>query len=422
MSSDRIQPSSRRSNSFSLADPRPDDSLPSAAKNSDPYVDPEYRSLNPRYGKSNEKPVWGLAQPLPRVVRSRMRPNREGPVRTTVEGEQKGETEPASQVDITPQHSHTDERQQPGANDTQEDTQDHFPNTWSRYREKLHEPLAEFLGTTVALLIGECGTLSAVTSNDEAGNYQSTNWTWGFGFMLGIYIAGGISGAHLNPAISIMLTIWRGFPWRRCIVYILAQLLGAVTAAGLAYSVYYDAIQRMEFSLLSRDVSAQFVTQPKTWVTSGTAFLTECVATGVIGCVILALGDDSNTPPGAGMHALIIGLMVSVLSMAFGYNTGGCFNPVRDMGPRLVALMAGYGGHTTFLGSRAWWSWGAWGATITGAILGGGVYDICVFVGGESPINYPLQRRRQIKRRWQAREWRWIKRDKEGAKDLESRI
>lgn len=105
------------------------------------------------------------------------------------------------------------------------------------------------------------------------------------------------------------------------------------------------------------------------------------------------------------MHAFIIGLLVSTLLMAFskcsdvetspyvllnscsGYNTGGTLNPVRDLGPRLAALAMGYP-TSIFNAGSAWWIWGGWCATISGALIGAGVYDICIFVGGESPVNY----------------------------------
>lgn len=118
-----------------------------------------------------------------------------------------------------------------------------------------------------------------------------------------------------------------------------------------------------------------------------TAFFTEFLGTAILTCSILALGDDSNSPPGAGMHAFIIGLLAVALIMSLGSNTGGCFNPVRDLGPRLAAMAMGYGTEV-FTAYHNWWIWGAWGATISGGIVGGALYDTCIFKGGESPINY----------------------------------
>jgi len=81
-----------------------------------------------------------------------------------------------------------------------------------------------------------------------------------------------------------------------------------------------------------------------------------------------------------------------------------CFNPVRDFGPRLVALMTGEGGHV-FTDRYGWWFWGPWLATISGAIFGAAVYDLFVFAGGESPINYPRKRRKRAQLKKSAK-WR----------------
>lgn len=144
-------------------------------------------------------------------------------------------------------------------------------------------------------------------------------------------------------------------------------------------------------------------TGPADFAGVGASFGNEFVATAILSCAVLALGDDSNAPPGAGMHAFIVGLVVFVLTMAFGYTTGPCLNPARDLGPRVVAAMVGYGGRV-FTNWNAWWIYGAWGATISGGLVGGLMYDAIIFVGGESPVNYPRGKRRRaeerVKKKW----------------------
>lgn len=265
----------------------------------------------------------------------------------------------------------------------------------------------------VAVLLGLCTNLAVQTSNETSGSYQSTNWAWGLGITIGIYIAGGISGAHLNPAISLMLCLYRGFPFRKALIYIAAQVFGASLAGLIAYGVYKDAIADFDAaggsigahggSISPVELSAggtgiSFFSQPASFAGPGTGFANEFVATAILACAILALGDDSNAPPGAGMHALIVGLLVTVLSMAFGYNTGACLNPARDMGPRIAAAVVGYGGRV-FTVRDAWWVYGAWGATVSGGLVGGLLYDAAIFVGGESPVNYPRGKRRTVKRK-----------------------
>lgn len=131
----------------------------------------------------------------------------------------------------------------------------------------------------------------------------------------------------MNPAISIALSVFRGFPARRCIVYIAAQLLGAITAGGVAYALYHDAIVQVAATAKvpqNASVAAQaLITTPKPFVQPVTAFFTEFVGSALLVGTILALGDDSNAPPGAGMQAFILGILISVIILALGYNTGG---------------------------------------------------------------------------------------------------
>ena len=287
----------------------------------------------------------------------------------------------------------------------------------------------------VAVLIGLATNLAVLTSNDTSGSYQSANWAWGLGFTIGIYIAGGISGAHLNPAISLMLSLFRGFPFRKALIYISAQIVGALLAGLVAYAIYKDAIVSFDqaggksgstdpVDLARAGTGTAFYTQPLSFTSSSAAFANEFVATAILSCAILALGDDSNAPPGAGMHALIVGLLVTVLTMAFGYNTGACLNPARDFGPRLATAIVGYG-EQVFSVADAWWIWGPWGATVSGALGGGLLYDLAIFVGGESPVNYPRARRRKVKERVKEnskRRWWSFRRGLEsGAKDRMSK-
>ncbi|KAL1297405.1 hypothetical protein AAFC00_004939, partial [Neodothiora populina] len=261
---------------------------------------------------------------------------------------------------------------------------------WSIIRTRYREPLAEFLGALVQLTIAFCADLSVTVSNNP--NNFSASYAWGFASMTGIYIAGGISGAHLNPAISLLLWVYRGFPLRKVPAYIFAQVLAAFLAGLIAFGLYRSAIIEYAagLNLGASGTADSFITSRRHGtVDAATAFFNEFVATAFLAVAVLAMGDDSNAPPGAGMSALVLGLVITVLCMAFGYNTGAAMNPSRDFGPRLALLAVGYGGH---LFRNGYWVYGPWVATILGALVGGGMYDIAIFVGGESPINYPRKR------------------------------
>lgn len=490
--------------SFSLAGPEP----VVAQQANVPFVQPGYSDLNPAYKQQAQvgtaRPVWGLAKPLPRVIRPGMVPTveelrqsqavpekpQEGdidlekgrqdklpklnkidsqvvnarerrenrllsrlgsivqdirpsmshdghltPPEEALEEPESEEvdlglarpaehqvaspsqvpypsgTEPFVPYEDTASTIHEDFKDDPNWEDTDllhvdpHDIVDEYHNNhtrWAVVRTYFREPFAELVAVVVQLTIGFCADLVVTTSSSASGNESTDDWAWGLATMLGIYIAGGISGAHLNPAISIMLYIYRGFPLRKVPSYIFAQLLGAFIAGLLSYGLYRQNIAHYGGSDLSTGGTMNdFITNLRfEYINAATGFFNEFVGTAFLAIAVLALGDDSNAPPGAGMNALIIGLVITVLSMAFGYNTGAAMNGTRDLGPRLALLCVGYGGE---LFRDPWWVYGPWVATIFGAIFGAGVYDVFIFVGGESPINYPKRRMKRAGHKWKKR-------------------
>ncbi|KAK3114512.1 hypothetical protein LTR53_007083, partial [Teratosphaeriaceae sp. CCFEE 6253] len=264
-------------------------------------------------------------------------------------------------------------------------------NPWAAFRMKHRRLLAEFLGTALLMFIGVSVNLAYVTSNGQQVDALAVDWAWGFAVMIGIYVSGGGSGAFLNPALTIMLAVFRGFPTKRIVPYALAELLGALVGALLAYFIHRDNIMHFDGGLHPDITGIYFYTQPQPWVRPVTAFFTEFLCTAVLGCAIMAVGDSGNSPPGAGMHAFIIGLVVTTCTMVGGVTTSACMNPVRDLGPRFAAMAVGYP-RTLFGAYHHWWIWGPWIATITGALAGGFLYDVFIFRGSESPVNFSVWR------------------------------
>ncbi|KAL1305012.1 hypothetical protein AAFC00_003913 [Neodothiora populina] len=274
--------------------------------------------------------------------------------------------------------------------------------SWSVIRTQYREFLGEILGVIVQLSLGFCSDLSVTCAN--AGNPNTTEWAWGFATMAAIYVAGGISGAHFNPAVTIVLYIYRGFPKSKMPSYFIAQFLGAFIAAYIAYGLYLASIHHyLETNDASGIINSFVTNQRYTFIDAATAFFNEFYGTLILVVVILALGDDSNAPPGAGMNAFIVGLTVTLTSIAFAYQTGAALNPSRDFGPRLALLSLGYGKE---LFTNAYWFYGPWCGAISGACVGAAVYDIMVFTGGESPINYPWTRTKRAAHK-SKRKWLW---------------
>lgn len=157
------------------------------------------------------------------------------------------------------------------------------------------------------MTLGLCAGLQTYTSQNQAGSFSSLAPAWGFAFMVAIYTAGGVSGGHLNPAITISMAVWRGFPARKCMVYVAAQIVGSIPAGGIAYALYHDAI--VDSALANHVTQGEsparqaLLTAPKDFAHPVTAFFNEFVGTAILVGTIMALGDDTNAPPGGGGHA-----------------------------------------------------------------------------------------------------------------------
>lgn len=250
--------------------------------------------------------------------------------------------------------------------------------TWSVWRTEYREGLAEMLGVIVQLTIGLCANLSVLAAGN--GNPNTLNWAWGFATMIAIYVSGGISGAHLNPTLTMTLWFYRGFPKRKMPEFWAGQFLGSFVAPFIAYGLYYAAIHNYLLTNDDSGIIGSFVTSPgQDYVGKATAFFNEFVGTVFLVITIMALGDDQNAPPGAGMNSFIVGLVITALTFAFAFNTGMALNPARDFGPRLALLCLGYGGD---LFTDPYWFFGPFAATLCGAFVGAGVYDFFIFTGG----------------------------------------
>ncbi|MBV9072937.1 MAG: aquaporin family protein [Acidobacteria bacterium] len=242
------------------------------------------------------------------------------------------------------------------------------------------ELLAEFLGTFVLILFGT-GVVAMVvlfpTRNAGElihGGYTNITIGWGLAVTMGIYIAGKISGAHLNPAVTLSLAIFRGFPWRNVIPYSIAQTAGAFLAAAVVYRNYLPAFHQVDPNL--EHTAGVFTTFPAfpTWPSAG--FLDQVIGTALLLLLIFAITDEFNAPPGANLAPLMIGLVVVAIGMSFGGMHGYPINPARDFGPRLFTVLAGFRNNGFSNGSHAWLV--PILGPLTGGVLGAAIYDFGV--------------------------------------------
>jgi aquaporin-3 len=248
-------------------------------------------------------------------------------------------------------------------------------------RGTAREAVAEFLGTMTLIVFG-CGVVAQVVlSRQTAGEYLSINLAWGLAVTMAVYVAGGVSGAHLNPAVTIALAVLRGFSWSKVAPYIVAQVAGAFVGALIVYVGYMEAFTNFDNGI--RQVSGPqgtagiFATYPQAYLsTFPGGFLDQVIGTALLVGVIFGISDARNTPPPAGMAPIAVGLLVVVIGAAWGFNAGYAINPARDFGPRLFTFVAGWGGDV-FRAGNSWW-WVPIVAPVIGGVLGGFVYDALI--------------------------------------------
>jgi glycerol uptake facilitator protein len=251
--------------------------------------------------------------------------------------------------------------------------------------------LAEFLGTLVLLSLGD-GVVAMVTlfPSDPAvpgeiikGGYTSVTLGWGLAVLMGIFVAGRVSGAHLNPAITLSMAVFRGFPWAKVVPYSLAQIAGAFAGAALVYLNYLPAFRHVDPDLSK--TAGVFTTFPYPHSSWPFGLIDQVVGTALLVGLILAITDPRNERIGRKLQPFAIALVVVAIGVSWGGMHGYAINPARDFGPRLFTLVAGFR-HTGFDNL-------VFVVPIIGPLLGGLVgaatYDGLIrrFLPGESPTD-----------------------------------
>ncbi|EHD23552.1 MULTISPECIES: MIP/aquaporin family protein [Brenneria] len=217
--------------------------------------------------------------------------------------------------------------------------------------------IAEFLGTGLMIFFG-IGCVAALKVAGASFGQWEISIIWGLGVAMAIYLTSAISGAHLNPAVTIALWLFACFDRRKVAPYILAQLAGAFCAAALVYTLYYNLFVDFEQthnmvrgSVESLNLAGTFSTYPHPQISVMQAFLIEIVITSILMGLILALTDDGNGIPRGPLAPLLIGILIAVIGASMGPLTGFALNPARDFGPKLFAFLAGWG-DVAFTGGR----------------------------------------------------------------------
>jgi MIP family channel proteins len=248
-------------------------------------------------------------------------------------------------------------------------------------RETVREMLSEFLGTFILIVFGTAVVAQVVLSGQANGSYLSINLGWGLAVTMGVYVAGGGSGAHLNPAVTVALAALRGFPWSKVIPYSVAQLTGAFTGALVTFITYREAFERFDSGVRQvlgpQGTAGIFATYPQPFLsTFPGGLIDQIVGTALLLLLIFAIGDAKNLAPEPKIAPLVVGLVVALIGMTFGYNAGYAINPARDLGPRFFTAVAGWGSEV-FRAGNNWW-WVPIAGPLIGGVLGGFTYDLFV--------------------------------------------
>jgi glycerol uptake facilitator protein len=252
----------------------------------------------------------------------------------------------------------------------------------------------EFVGTFLLVFFG-CGSVcAAVTTGAQVGVFQVAI-VWGLGIATAIYLTGALSGAHLNPAVTLSMAVWSNFPKGRIFPYVVAQFSGAFVAALVLYCVFGSALRMYEKgngivrgqvgSEASAMVFGEFYPNPGGHPLTDearlrelpvAAFGAELLGTAVMLLVIFCATDERNKAHPQILSAVTIGLTVTLLISLLSPLTMACFNPARDFGPRLFSSLVGWGNIPFRANVSGWWLVYII-APMLGGQLGGAIYTAC---------------------------------------------
>lgn len=220
--------------------------------------------------------------------------------------------------------------------------------TQNKQHTLLGQCIAEFIGTGLLIFFG-VGCVAALVLTGASFGQWEISIMWGMGVAIAIYCTAGVSGAHINPAVTIALAAFHGFEKRKVLPYIISQMAGAFCSAALIYALYSNLFTDYEIangflrnSEAALSTAGIFSTYPHPSLSILGAFSVEFVITAVLMFAILALNDESNGTPRGAMTPILIGILIAVIGGSLGPLTGFAMNPARDFGPKLFAYFAGW--------------------------------------------------------------------------------
>jgi glycerol uptake facilitator protein len=262
---------------------------------------------------------------------------------------------------------------------------------------------AEALGTFLLVFFG-CGAVHVAVLTGALAGLGQVALVWAIAITAAIYIVGGVSGSHINPAVTVAFAVWGRFRWKDVPAYVGGQLAGAFVAAAVLFGLFFPLLAAKERdkgvvrgqpgSEITAMCYGEYFPNPDRLASAPEAYSTEkhaelnalvtewgaasaeLIGTAILGLMVFAVTDPRNAAAPAGRYApIFIGLTVGALICVIAPLTQACFNPARDFGPRIFAALAGWR-WIALPGSRGVWTFVVYlFAPIAGAVLGGGLYD-----------------------------------------------
>ncbi|USI73704.1 MIP/aquaporin family protein [Sphingomonas morindae] len=250
-------------------------------------------------------------------------------------------------------------------------------------RTLMGELISELIAMAIIMTLGN--SAAAMITLYDPSPYAQAYWgvciAWGLAVTIAIYVTGAVSGTHANPAVTLALVLFRGFPARKAPLYMAAQVAGAFIGAALVYQMFQPVIDHYtalhHLPRTQGGAAGVFFTHPGEGITRIHAFWDEVILTAILLLGIFAITEEFNTSaPMANASALIIGLLVACIGASAGYLEAWPINPARDLGPRLFCWLAGWGAAALPAPDHYWWV--PIVGPFTGGVVGAALYQFAV--------------------------------------------
>ncbi len=245
------------------------------------------------------------------------------------------------------------------------------------------ELIAEVIAMVIIITLGD--SAAAMITLYDPSPYATAYWgvciAWGLAVTLAIYVTGAVSGTHANPAVTLALAVFRGFPKEKVLPYWIAQVIGGFIGAALVLQLYHPVIDAYNaahgLTRATGGAAGVFFTHPGPHVLPMHAFWDEVILTAILLLGIFAITDEYNTSaPMANSGALMIGFLVATIGACDGYLEAWALNPARDFGPRLLAWVTGWDASALPGPDNYWWIPIA--APLLGGVVGAGLYQLLI--------------------------------------------